>query len=288
MAINLTALSKITTTATALSNLILVNPQEDAGIQPQILTSESRPPPKFLFNYYGEQTVALESDITDHYVEDNTALQDQISLKPVLITGHGFIGELNDIVPDFLKFAKTIRDKLTVISAYTPGVSVTALNAYNTAVRLYATQQLAQQAAVSAWNFVAGGDGVTSPINGQDITNPALASQNKQQRAFQMFYGYYRQRRLFTVQTPWAIFQNCAIKSLRAIQSEETNMISEFEIVFKPIQFAKTISVGVNVFGQARNGVQSQEGSPVFLGDSVGEPVTQSQADFYNSSGYAP
>lgn len=282
MPVNLSALSNATTTAIALSNLILVNPQQDAGIQAQPKTDQTISPPKFLFNYYGEQVVSIESDITDHYVEDNTALQDQIALRPEMIVGQGYIGELTDIAPQLLEPLKTIADKLTVIGSYVPVLTVTAQIAYNNALLAYQVAQLAAQSAVAAWSTIKGStDGSTT------IGNATFAPQNiqtKQQMAFQMFFGYWKERRLFTVQTPWAVFQNCAIKNVRAVQDAETRVITAFEVVFKPINFAKTVSSGVSNFGQLRNIPQSQQANPVNLGDSKGVPSAQPQSQIFARS----
>ena len=57
----------------------------------------ANPPPGiagFVMDVRMEDEVNLESDITDHYVEDNTAVQDQVSLKPEEVTVHGLVGEL--------------------------------------------------------------------------------------------------------------------------------------------------------------------------------------------------
>lgn len=243
---NLSALSNAVTAATGLSNLILVTPAQTVGYQPQNAPnpdgtpSTSQQPPSFLFDYEGEQTTTLDSDITDHYVEDNTAIQDQIALKPVLVTTHGFIGELNDVAPAFLAPVKAIADKLTVVSAYSPQASETAILAYDNAFQLYQVGQNAVNAAVSAWTSLTSGQG-TSVITGNAFFPIALeANQTKQQTAFQLFYGYWTSRTLFTIQTPWAIFQNMAIKTLRSIQDAETRMITDFEISFKQIRTAST------------------------------------------------
>ena len=53
----------------------------------------------FLFNILGEEVVTLTADATDHYVEDNSAIQDHIALKPITITLHGYIGEVNNVPP---------------------------------------------------------------------------------------------------------------------------------------------------------------------------------------------
>lgn len=240
---NLSSLAPITTAATALSNLILVSPQATIGYQPQNTASNNgttaQQPPALLFHYEGEQTVLLESDITDHYIEDNTAIQDQIALRPEVITTHGFIGELNDIAPPALAAVQAIANKLTIVGAYTPVLSATALLAYNEAFQLYQIGASALTSAVAAWSSLTsvGGESV---IGSNGLTSQP--NQNKQQAAFQQFYGYWQNRTLFTVQTPWAVFQNMAIQSLRAIQDAETNVITDFEVKFKMIRIASTVN----------------------------------------------
>ncbi len=268
MSINLSALTPITTSATALANLVLVSPQKVVGYQPQNkpnpdgTQSTTQQPPRFLFNYEGEQTVTLESDITDHFVEDNTAIQDQIALKPEVITTHGFIGELNDVPPPALALLKTAANKLTVIGAYTPGLTTTALIAYSEAFFLYQVASTVIDSAVAAWSSITGtGDENEIGSSGLQTFNK---SQTDQQVAFQTFYGYWRNRTLFTVQTPWAVFKNMAIKNLRAIQDSESRMITDFEISFKMIRSVSTLEPQNQVDGQ----LQSQSSALADLGTS--------------------
>lgn len=260
---NLSNLAPITTAATALSNLVLVSPQATEGLQPQNKFGEQGALPKaFLFHYEGEQSVTLESDITDHYVEDNTAVADQIALKPEIYTTRGYIGELNNVVPGLLKPLKFAADKLTNITGYAPALSTTALIAYNQAFFLYQVAANAANSAVSAWSSIS------------SLFGGGTGPQNKQQVAFQELYGYWRERRLFTVQTPWAVFQNMSIQRLKSIQDEETNAITDFEITFKMIRVASTQKLGTglsaaNLFqGQAA----SQAAKNVNLGTSSPVP----------------
>ena len=262
MTVNLTALSSITTTATALSNLVMVSPQSTIGYQPQngftnnSSAAQSYTNSAILFHYEGEQTVQFESDITDHYIENNSAIQDMISIKPEIITTHGFIGELNDIAPYPLQLLQQAASKLTAIAAYQPQLSATALLAYNEAFQAYQVAVNAAQSAVSAYQSIAGlvsGSGTTQSVignNGLNGSSSFLASftQSKQQAAFQQFWGYWNSRTLFTVQTPWAVFQNMAIMKLRAIQSAETNVITDFEVTFKRIKQAKLTTISATEF----------------------------------------
>lgn len=234
---NLSSLSTVTTAATALSNLILVSPQATIGYQPSSTPQGGQQLPAILFHYEGEQTATLESDITDHFIEDNTAIQDQIALRPEIITTHGFIGELNDVAPPGLATLQKIADKLTVIDAYTPVLSTTALLAYNEAFQLYQVGANAVNSAVAAWSSVTGTGG-ESVIGATGIkTQP---NQTKQQVYFQQFYGYWRSRTAFTIQTPWAVFENMYIQRLRAIQDDTTRMITDFEVTFKMVRTAET------------------------------------------------
>lgn len=231
MAIDLSALGTATSTAQGLSNLILVNPQKNVGITPQFDSLQDgevnlEEIDSFLFHYEGENTISLESDITDHFTEDNRAIQDQIAIKPVTITTSGYIGELKDFIEDLPEVVKLAQEKLSALTPFVPVVSATAASAANTAQRTYNAAKQVAAAASSAWTKVTGGD--EAPV------------QTAQQKAYARFFSYQQNRVLCKVQTPWAVFENMAIKSLRAVQDEETRMISNFEITFKQMRFAKT------------------------------------------------
>jgi len=260
MAINLSTLGSASTTALALSNLVLVTPTTDVGYQPGFpknlsleetfgLFNKQLPPP-IMFHYEGEQSVLLQSDITDHFIEDNTAIQDQIALRPNKITTHGFIGELNDVPPPALALLKAAAEKLTTIVAYAPGLSSAAQLAYNTALDLYQTASAVATSAGAAWSSLSGNTSQAT-INGNGLNTSELAPQNKQQQIFQQFYQAWNNRVLFTVQTPYAVFENMAIETLRAIQGAETNVITDFEITFKMIRIASTTVTGESLSGQA-------------------------------------
>lgn len=267
---NISTLVAGTTAINAISNLVVVSPQLTTGYSPQTnglafnTPSTNQLPnlsalngqnllgnsgttslagtlpnqqPSLVFHYEGEQTVTFESDITDHWVENNNFIQDQISLKPEIITTHGFIGELNDIAPVFLQPIKAIADRLTTIGAYLPQISTTAQIAYNEAFFAYQILLNAANSAVhtaSALSNLGSGDQGETVIGNQGLTYQK--NQTKQQVAFQQFYAYWNNRILFTVQTPWAVFQNMAILRCRSIQDAETSVITDFEVTFKRIR----------------------------------------------------
>ena len=273
--INLTPISNVAITAKSLSNLILVTANAPVGYQPQSKPTEKVAPKSFFFTYEGDQSVMLTSDITDHYVEDNTAIADQIALKPEEITVNGFVGELNDVVPDTLKYLKVASERLTVVNAYVPEISLTAILAYDNAKFFYDTAVNIANQSVESWQSINNLRNGTSQVAdnqplGQTTQKPG---QTKQQVAFLYFYGYWKDRRLFTVQTPWMIMNDMVIKSLKAYQNSESNQYSDFEITFKKMRFASTIvttlreqTLGNEISGRANN--QYQAGNVVDNGTS--------------------
>lgn len=259
MAIDLSTLSNSMVTAQALNNLILVWPQEQTGFQPQYdpFSNKEGSAEKFLFHYEGEQSITLDSDITDNYVEENFAIQDHIALAPEIIQTTGFIGELTDASPEALMALKQAADKLTAVSAYEPVLSVSAQKAYNLAFQAYQAFDILKRTKIPSFSGVGGTTSGPTVINTsqsaeQFASSVDFTTQNKQQIAFQKFYGYRKARALFTVQTPWAIFQNCAIQSLVATQAEDTRYITSFAITFKPINVAYTTTVGTQNDQQGR------------------------------------
>src|SRR5574343_355335 len=148
MAINLTGLNVIANTAPTLGNLILVepyrkspysemnqNPNSFFGTEDfrELFQTVNRT--GFLFDFEGENTVNIGSEISDHFLENNSTVQQHIANRPITVTVRGFVGELTDVVPDYLRPLQIVADKLTILSAYTPSLSITALRVFNTARR---------------------------------------------------------------------------------------------------------------------------------------------------------
>lgn len=254
---NLTPYVSGATAAASLAGLALVIPQSDnpsatKGYQPNFtsdlgfnfLSGLIPLPSPLIFHYEGENVGMFESDITDHYVEDNTTVVDQIGLRPEIITVSGFIGELNDILPLPLQILQTIANNLILVDPYTPALGITAQENLNQAVLLYESASSVANSSIETWSSlssaITGGGGSEVGSASGVFTVGSSAIQNQQQTMFQQFYGYWQQRNLFDIQTPWAIFQNMAIKQLRAIQDADTRMITNFEVTFKKIRTAST------------------------------------------------
>lgn len=285
MAFDLSTLSSTSSNAAGLSGLILATPKATVGYQPQNAPSFKKDTnvqrPSLVFNYEGENVSTLKSDITDHYVEDNTAIQDQVALKPVIVKTEGFVGELNNIPPAALRALKEVADKLTPIPGLAPSLSETAELQYAKAFQTYQIAKNLANAAVGAWSSINGlvnGGGVENVINGSTEFLPPNPNQTQQQVYYSQFYGYWKTRTLFTVQTPWAVFQDMIIDELISTQDAETRTLSTFKVTFKQMRFASTLAQTIALYDNTsfQGRLLSQGSSQVDLGISTLEQSSTS------------
>lgn len=189
----------------------------------------------FVFDVEGESVVNLQNEITDHFVEDNTSIQDQIAVKPKRITLKNYVGEIADIVEDRDNgTVQKLTRKLTVLNGLLPELS-----------------DASAQAQDSIRGLITEGENI-GDIDILDIEVPdfnkvvdlyAVARnfgrpQSKLEQAYQYFKALRDQKILISVQTPFEFMPNMAIETISARQGEETRTVSDFSITLKEIRFA--------------------------------------------------
>lgn len=177
------------------------------------------------FDVIDEEQTKFESEITDHYVEDNTAVQDDIALKPIEVTAKGFVGEFVYNTPVLESLIQGISTKLGIVSQLTPKYSSQAQK----------LMQKAQKISNTAENLMKKVNNIKNVFTGLigDIDS-------KQTEAYMYFYSAWQSRQLFKIQTPYCFWENMAIKQIKFIQTGETNSKSQIEITFKQIRITKT------------------------------------------------
>jgi len=184
----------------------------------------------FVFDIVSEDSIELASDITDHFVENNSSVQDQIALKPETVTVRGLVGELVLTEQQLEAIQNSIPPDLPANPEL--DLELTAAQMINQELEQQEETRELSQSPQDKTLF--GSFSATSPINPQ---------KGKQARAFGYFYELWKGRQLFTVDTPWGFFTSMAIQSLRASQDEESKLRSEFTVTFKKIRFADEVTV---------------------------------------------
>lgn len=189
----------------------------------------------FVFDIEGETTVNLNTEITDHFLEDNTTVQDHIAVKPKKITLKSYVGELvyREDQSTNTPVQQAVR-KLTTVSEYLPLLAdgarqITDLrreDVENFSLRENITSKTINKVS-DYWSFVKNLQG----------------SNSRQQQAYMYFKALMTQKILVSVQTPFEYMNNMAIESITAIQTEQTNSMSDFSITLKQIRTAEILNV---------------------------------------------
>ena len=187
----------------------------------------------FLFDTRGEEEANLESDITDNWIEDNTAMQDHIGLKPMTITLRGYVGELtNKVDPDLNQLLQVDPESkipnltLAGVNPFLPKLTTQAQYIVNRAAEVYGIYKKADKS--------------VKRIEEKMARIPTSAP-TRQQQVFNKLKELWADRSLSDIYTPYGVFGNMAILSLNARQDEETRDISEFSVTFKQIRIAGNI-----------------------------------------------
>ena len=189
----------------------------------------------FVFDVEGDATVNLKAEITDHFLEDNSAIQDHIAIKPKKVTLKSYVGELV-YEPDgnettFVE--KTVR-KLTVLNGYLPVLTSAAesLKDFNAKDLSSATDiigNVTSQTINKATDYYA-------------LAKNLLNADSRQQEAYQYFKALMEQKILISLQTPFEYVNNMAIESVTAFQGEGSKFISDFTITLKEIRVVEILN----------------------------------------------
>jgi hypothetical protein len=212
----ITALQSGRTYIDDIANKYLVKPDDMLGVG------------GFLFDYESETTVTHQADITDHYTENNTAIQDHIAIKPLKITLRGFVAELKKSKPAGLTGAlQLLTTGLSTVPAY--------LGDYSPGVL-----QEMQEAAQNVQNTINTVDEVLGKA--QNLVNMLglgdKSGWTKQQDAYYELTSMMNTKQVMTVDTPFKFFDSMVIESLSFTQDETTKYIADITITLKQIRLA--------------------------------------------------
>lgn len=215
----------------------------------------------FVFDYAGEVSIELKADITDHYTEDNTVIQDHIALNPARVVMRGLIGELvkGPAQAGLAGLLGGLQNSLTTINAYIGGKTPQAV--------VKASKAISQVQKVS--------DQISSAVSkGKSLLNfleYGSVSSVKQAKAFQKLEMLFNRRIPFAIQTPYKHYTNMVIETLKAVQSEDTKYVSDITVTLKQIRQA---SVTLTKTGAAVR--LAQKAAQKVQGQGTGKPAVPS------------
>ena len=181
----------------------------------------------FEFDIFEEHKVELQSDITDHFVEDNSTIQDQIAIKPKKVTLRGFVGEVVNATQTPKSELVELAEKLTIINSYVPVITKGA-------------RQLQNQIQGGNLNTESGinsaiGTGVDLFQAYKELNPP----NSKQAKAYNFFQALFNAKQLVAIDTPFGFMKDMAIENIVTIQGNNA-YITDFSVTLKEFRTAET------------------------------------------------
>lgn len=182
----------------------------------------------FKFHVPQSEQVTMESEITDNYIDTNSAVQDHILRKPITITVRGYQGE-------YFYSANPIENTLALI---TPTLSL--VKEFLPKLRT-STQQIKKTSAKDVLNkkFLKQSDTELNSIDLFSLFQDLYKITSAQTRTFMFFEALWKSNALFTVETGWKRYDNMAILKIVPLRDNNAD-ITDFSITFK--QISKTTS----------------------------------------------
>lgn len=196
---------------------------------------------EYYFDIIQEHSLQIQNQITDNYLENNTAVGDHIAQTPLTITLRGLAGEvvytpptkvldeLYDRSNDFLgkKYGNTkvVTDKLTALPMLLPSVdNITQL-----------AKNAVQLAEVTYNRYKKIANYFTSD----------LQRESRLEEVYRKLSVLRASNSAFIVETPYKSFQDMYIQSLTLRQGNE-RYITDVELTLKQVRFAEVTTTGVD------------------------------------------
>ena len=186
----------------------------------------------FLFDIPREENIELSSDVTDHFTENNSFINDHVVNQPIIVTLSGFQGELKFERPSGIAgAAQQLQNRLETVEAYagerTPGFVQQAQSVVGQAQNAIATIDQTIDRAQNLVGLLGNvGDGLT-----------------RQQQAYGELNALRLAKTPVTLQTPWRYFDSMIITSISFVQPENSADISEISVSLKEFRVAETQTV---------------------------------------------
>lgn len=202
---------------------------------------------QYIFSTCTMEELKLSADITDQYVEDNTAIQDNMAIKPLQFTLKGFVAEKfynRKAEAEKLGLTNKIANtfsKLSPVASLSPTLSSYMQSAVATSTFIEANVNKIVKSVGTVANAYKALKG-KSPKDMLDIINNLKDKTGieNQYYAVQRFESLLNSRTPVTVANAMGIFENLYITSVSVAQGDSP-MVSEIIVTLKQLRFTSTV-----------------------------------------------
>lgn len=211
----------------------------------------------FKFHCPLSEQVNMESNITDHYVDTNSAVQDHIARRPVIITLNGYQGEYFYSVHPVETMVTKIAPVLTLIEVFKPKLdSISKQIKIRKNERKLININNGDKTDAEEYAQTAGKENFLSKqYNAVDLFQlfqNIYKLKSAQTRAFFYFEALWKSEILFTIETSWKRFDNMVIQKVIPLRDNNAD-VTDFSVTFKQINITTSKSESIeNVAGRLK------------------------------------
>jgi len=234
---------------------------ETKKIQSYIFEPETKSLKSLRLQIIGNETISMSSEITDNFVESNVAFQDHISMKPMIYTIEGEVGELVWFSKEGdVDVYETLENKLVEIEAFLPPFSKKEQVEQRNSEQIMSVVDELPDFANRFWSVLEEG-----------------GNKKEQEKVYKYLLMLWKERTPISIQTAWTKLSNFVIQNIEISQSDRTKDKSKIKISFKEFRTVKrkTVEFDEKKF-IGRAGAQNSE--PAEKGTTTGTTITAQQA----------
>lgn len=229
---------------------------------------------EFKLDIVGEETLTADNDVTDHYVESNTAYQDQIARRPKVYTISGEVGELVWYQKDTSsQLVGQVAQRLEGVASFLPAQSRSFRQMRNKAIKAAQWVDTASNVVSRLSNFASE---IKRDENGEEVSSRSITNQ---EQAYIRLLAYRDDVVTpLTIKTPWGILKDYVITSLKFTQPKDTKDKSIISITLKEFRTTSVATVKFDI--NKYQGVAGLERQPnVDNGTTAGTDKSISESD---------
>lgn len=229
----------------------------------------------FKFHVPESEQVNMESDITDHYTDSNSVIQDHIARRPITLTFSGYQGEYFYSVNEIEDMLANVTPVLSLCKQFVPKLNAATIQTKQRWVQAQETRQ-GLAAFYSSYDknipLSESFNTVWNSLNGVDLFQlfqNIYKLKSAQTRAFLFFEALWKAEAVFSVETTWKRYDNMLIQKVLPIRESNAD-ITSFTVTFKQMNFAQTRFESLNnAVGRTRSQLAKQVNKGISKGSEA-------------------
>lgn len=193
----------------------------------------------FKFHLPESEQIKLQSEITDHYTDSNTVIQDHVARKPVYITLRGLQGDFFYSVNKIEDTLALVVPTMTLCKQFIPKISNATVQTKLKWAKYQKSLETAKEANKKMSLLDKTKEGWQT-LNGVDLFRlfqEVYKLKSAQTRAFFYLEAMWQSNKPFTVETTWRRYDNAMIENLIVLRDKNAD-ITDFTVTFKIMNFA--------------------------------------------------